>query len=1470
LSFFVIDFADFPVHFCNMKNPNHLPIQCVSPGFWLAAVLIVFSAGLSAQEPSRWLVGIGEKSEIVLPHGWTRVATYPTGPEKRIEVWESTLAGPPAGLMLHPAVLFCEADAPIGAVFTPNDPEFAQQWPLSNRGQLSGFSGYDLGITQAWERTTGSQNVVVSVFDSGIDFTHPDLAENIWQNLAEDADGDGRTLEFINGQWRLDPGDLNGIDGDGNGYVDDLIGWDFVNNDNNPMDDHLFGHGTHVSGIIGAKGNNGTGISGIAWNVRLQPLKILNAQGSGRVSDAIAALSYALATGTPVSNHSWGGPFQSSALELAFQQAGTQNHVLVTAAGNNFGLNIDRTGFFPASYAFDHQICVAAHDSRGRLTAFSNTGQQSVDLAAPGEGIYSTLPNNSYGYLSGTSMAAPHVTGAMALIFSAHPGYTATEAIRLLSRSVVQDTSLVGKTLLGGRLFLGNTLGTAGSVRTAMAAGQRTPLFAASNQGVYLAGGSPGWLSVFLQPDDHQVFTFPSGQQPTDAAAIPGGFLVTGNRAGGWFVAEMDLTGQSVSTKSVNSAQTSVQKIAAFGNGAQVGGVKNDSLFWSLLDANLNPSRAWVCHWPNDSLRVTALADRGAKHIYLAGNWYFQGKTAGFVAIGDTAGANPVVLLYEFPSEPVHFDALAVQGEHLVIATRTGQGTERPGLLEIGEDGTPLSHSEAAGTFPGLKTTRLNPAEPGFLWMIGTDTEAQILRADLESPEDEFPAGVLNGQFVDMAGGNTTVLAVGKAGSDILFHQLSPGTIDGCNASEGAVILDEHESPAVQLADLTTRQVNWQASSFNLPVPIPESADFTCRTDTCNLEAYFEVNPRLPCEEQDLFLFNTSQGNGQLQWFIDGSPFSTQQNPVYGLDDDEDEITIGLEITQGVCRSYFEITLEVQPSIQPDIIDTTVCGSRVVIKSNVEASRYSWQDANGMEIGSGPEIAITQSGNYLLEVEDFCENVKNDQFQVTLTPGCVWPGDVNTDGLVNSEDLLALALVNGQTGPVRPNATTQYIGQQGPVWPASFPLANALAPGVNLAHADADGNGVIDAVADGAVIRQNATKTGFLPPVLAPGQPTLTIRTQQTSLLAGDTLRFDVGLETPSGAPLPQFHGLAATLDFSLPINRPVVVNTQGSVLFNPGPASGTALSIAGRNGTNYELAITRSNQLDAVRAGRVGGGGIGIFIDDIGAYGALSDEVFLSFQTRSALVVQANGQLLPINTLSAQASPGVRVSTPRCGIDLTVLLQGAFDAQTGRMRNDLRRQNLVPLISPYPDARDTALSLSPLDVDWVWVEMAIPLTGTVIASRAGILTQSGKVVDARTRGPLLFPVRSGTYEISIHHRNHLRFSFQQSLVSGGVQAIDLSQKTGNAGSRADDGTRYLLRAGDIDQSDRVILVANENDRRFIFLRVAANPTGEVQGYFPEDVNLDGKVDFFGPGSDEVFFQSLFPVENPVEIYYQD
>ena len=315
-------------------------------------------------------------------------------------------------------VRLIEPDHPVTAMGVPNDPEFGKQWALRNTGQTGGTIGADILAKPAWDIETGEDSIIVGVMDSGIDWQHPDLIHNIWQNLAEDADGDGTVLEWNGQQWVFDPGDVNQIDEDGNGYVDDFIGWDFVNNDNDPSDDHLSGHGTHVSGIIGAESNNGIGVAGIAWNVQLMALKFLDQSGKGYTSDAIAALDYAVQQGAHLSNHSWGGAATSQALQLAVDQAELQGHVMVAAAGNNFGNDNDIAPLYPASYSNDNIIAVGASTDRDSLASFSNIGGQSVDLFAPGKGIYSTLPGNAYGYLSGTSMAAPMVSGAIALLFS--------------------------------------------------------------------------------------------------------------------------------------------------------------------------------------------------------------------------------------------------------------------------------------------------------------------------------------------------------------------------------------------------------------------------------------------------------------------------------------------------------------------------------------------------------------------------------------------------------------------------------------------------------------------------------------------------------------------------------------------------------------------------------------------------------------------------------------------------------------------------------------------------------------------------------------------------------------------------------------------------------------------------------------------------------------------------------------------
>ena len=329
----------------------------------------------------------------------------------------------------NPYVLYAEPDFRIQLEATPNDPRFSSLWALNNTGQTGGTFDADIDAVEAWNTTTGGGTTIVAVIDTGVDYTHPDLAANIWTN----------------------PGEIpgNGQDDDGNGYVDDVHGYDFVNLDGDPMDDHS--HGTHVAGTIGAVGNNGVGVAGINWNIQIMALKFLDAFGGGFTEDAIAALNYAVAKGAKISNNSWGGGGFSQALFDAIRNAQSAGHIFVAAAGNESNNN-DSFPFFPASYNLDNIISVAATDHNDNLASFSNFGATSVDLGAPGVSILSTTPANTYDTFSGTSMATPHVAGVVALVRELHPEWTYSQVVTQILSTVDPVSALAGTTVSGGRL----------------------------------------------------------------------------------------------------------------------------------------------------------------------------------------------------------------------------------------------------------------------------------------------------------------------------------------------------------------------------------------------------------------------------------------------------------------------------------------------------------------------------------------------------------------------------------------------------------------------------------------------------------------------------------------------------------------------------------------------------------------------------------------------------------------------------------------------------------------------------------------------------------------------------------------------------------------------------------------------------------------------------------------------------------
>jgi subtilisin family serine protease len=492
-----------------------------------------------------------------------------------------------------PGLGFVERASLLRAGLTPNDPSFKS-------GSMWGMNGSrGINAPGAWDVTTGSTKVVVADIDTGMDYDHPDLYLNVWINQQEipssrlasltDEDHDGLITFYdlnykapngthpnegsgkitdINGDGVIDAADIlspmvknssgrdtgqggwaDGDSEDGDtAHPDDLVGWNFVNNTNNPFDDN--GHGTHTAGTIGAIGNNGVGVVGVNWRVQIMPLKFLDSSGNGTDADAAAALVYAANHGARVSNNSYGGGGYSQTMINALNYAAGKGDVFVAAAGNS-GHNTDVQPNYPSAYPNDNILAVAAIASSGALAGFSNYGPTTVDLAAPGVGIVSTLPNGRYGSMSGTSMATPHVTGAVALVLAEHPSWSYTKIIQDILDNVTPDSSVAGKTASGGILnasaalhggpstsvtFVGTDTATKGSWRGAYGDGGYDVLGDQSSIPSYATLNASGqklgvWAATTSDPRALQKASNPSSR--VAAGWLSGSFTVDVNLTDG-------------------------------------------------------------------------------------------------------------------------------------------------------------------------------------------------------------------------------------------------------------------------------------------------------------------------------------------------------------------------------------------------------------------------------------------------------------------------------------------------------------------------------------------------------------------------------------------------------------------------------------------------------------------------------------------------------------------------------------------------------------------------------------------------------------------------------------------------------------------------------------------------------------------------------------------------------------------------
>lgn len=809
-------------------------------------------------------------------------------PAEQLHVW--TLPRGEASLQrlrAQPEVLWAEPDYQYEALESPNDPDFSRQWGLQNNAQ----PGADVHASDAWELSTGSEAVTVAIIDGGVDWRHPDLAENIWQNAGEDLDGDG-VLVFLNGQWQFDPDDQNGIDDDGNGFPDDFIGWDFANNDNNPYDDSPNGHGTHVAGILGARTNNGTGISGVSWHSRIMPLKFLNQDSKGYVSDAVAAIDYALRMGAQVSNNSWGGYGYSQALYEALNRTHEAAHAFVAAAGNNRGNNDERP-LYPASYDFDNLISVAASDQEDQLAAFSNYGPNSVDLAAPGVDIYSTLPGGRYGSLSGTSMAAPFVSGTLALMLAQGPEDRMDDHIGNLLFSVDQPEAFHGKITSSGR------------------------------------------LNAFR-----------------------------------------------------------------------------------ALSAN----------------------------------------------------------------------------EHL--------------------------------------------------------------------PRN--PAG-------------------------------------------------------------------------------------------CHLNLRFRPTDYTSCPGRPLFIRNQSRRLDSYKWYVDDELVSTNRDLTYAFEE-AGLYRVTLLGSKGACHQRVSQYITILGAPTSSLRDTAICKAAISLEAGFQAASYRWTNEQGQFLGQTASLRVNESGLYSLTTVDGCGTAYTQTSTVTLSGDCVWPGDANVDGVVNSLDALFIGLAHGAEGPARPHAGTDFAAQPSPgEWEGHFP-PNAWGEAINFKHADCNGDGRVDQQ-DIETVFANASDDCEQYQLEAPSQASMSLSLQphQQALAFGDRFTFDVILEASHRHQLKDVHGIAFSLMYNIPLQEDFQFNTQGSWLGHPQDlqlfAKGPNPTAVFQGQACTRVVLTRLDQEGSSgNDGFVAQGWITISVEDIDAYTLMNDKPQLSFAIAEAALIKTDGSLIPLPQVTSLAEGGIDLLPARPG----------------------------------------------------------------------------------------------------------------------------------------------------------------------------------------------------------------------------
>ncbi|MCL4144010.1 UNVERIFIED_CONTAM: hypothetical protein GTU68_058665 [Idotea baltica] len=1015
-----------------------------------------------------------------------------------------------------------EPDYAYSFSVSPNDPFFSDQWGLNNNGQEAGSPGADISAQEAWDIETGRRKIVAGVIDTGIDYGHEDL--------------------------------------------NDLVGWDFINNDNDPFDDN--GHGTHVSGIIAARGNNGIGIAGVAWSAKLMALKAFDNKGSGSLSTILPALEYARKMGVDLTNNSWGGTAYSEFLEEEIQAADSTQQLFVAAAGNE-NIELGKKPIYPASYSIKNIIAVGATDQKDQPAEFSNYDVEMVDLFAPGKNILSTLPNNQYGKKSGTSMAAPFVSGAICLMKSHDKKFFYMDIKGKLLSNTDKKSSLNNMAVSHGRLNIFSSLQAATPIADCSAWTNLTStmsIYTIVEQANSIWIGTSEGLGKFQKNScSYKLYNM----QEDSLAFAEVKSLVIDKDGNKW----MSYDGYGI--------------------------LRFDGDWKSFTNINSSfPQEKVLSLSIDDQGIIWAGTEKGTLLNYDGSNWQIV--------------AEKKLLIGYINIYSIDFDS---QG-NVWLGTSTGLYKYENNQLE-----------RYAYGFFGDYIKKIAIDFQDNIWCateIGIGKFDQTKWKFYNKWNSDVPNNSANAIFKDKRGN----IWMGTDKGMVVF-----------NGKKWIVLkTDNSDLPAdyIKAMDALTGDHIWVGTSAGIQaIPISTYSKFSIGSTQC-LNTPIEV-------------INESIGAESYQWFVNDVESAITSDFSVILE------TPGKHTLSLVTSNHFDsdtLTFRIQISDLPELDlgpDTSYCAEAIKLDAGVDKVAYSWTNELGHVLDTTQTLTVKESGTYILTITDQCGRMDSDSISINLTQGCVWPGDVNADGVVTTLDFLSLGTAVPLNGPARPGTNTTWEAQTSTDWPTQFPESHNLAGSVNHKHADCDGDGIIDLTKDGSIIKMHAGLSRQS--TLSSEKSDLAIRLEPIDYIITNEgtikLTYDIILENMKGGLVENIYGIAFSMTYNHPVRDVPTLNTTDSWL---GATENIVVHNTNQNGTssvdpqlsyapkNTDYGMARRSGGSSSGSGRMASSDVIITMDDITEDPSTTGYVSFSVSLSNIILIDQEGSTIPLNSISGRS----------------------------------------------------------------------------------------------------------------------------------------------------------------------------------------------------------------------------------------